>query len=154
MVVCRVSIVANMPGMQPFRRLLVWQKARKLSVRCHKAAFKRERGAPGFRSQLLRAVDSIAANIAEGAGQQSPAQFARFLDMAMSSAHEVDNHLELAAAIEIMELDVVRRLQELLWEIKRMLTGLLRAVRRRVVRDGRADTGPDAGAERDSNKPA
>ena len=72
-------------GMQPFRRLKVWHKAFALSVACHHATFRRPPGggAPGFRSQLLRAVDSIMDNIAEGAGQQSQRQFARFLENAI-----------------------------------------------------------------------
>jgi four helix bundle protein len=45
-----------------------------------------------LRSQLLRAVDSVSANIAEGAGKPTEAEFGRFLDIALGSAREVDNH--------------------------------------------------------------
>ena len=140
--------------MQPFRRLIVWQKAHQLSVACHKASFRRGVGAPGFRAQLLRAVDSIASNIAEGAGQRSQRQFARFLDMAMSSAHEVDNHLELAAALEIFDHDEIRQFQERIWEIKRMLTGLQRAVRRKAKKEPQVADASDArGAPEAPNNP-
>jgi four helix bundle protein len=57
----------------------------------------------GLRSQLLRAAASIAANIPEGAGQQSQARFARFLEIAISSTHELDNHIELAQSLEMID---------------------------------------------------
>jgi len=114
----------------------------RLSVACHKSVFRRGVSPPGFRSQFLRAVASIAANIAEGAGQRSQRQFARHLDMAMSSAHEVDNDLELAAAIEIFEPDLTRSFQEQTWEIKRMITGLQRTVLRKAEEEERGMDGP------------
>ncbi len=54
-------------------------------------------GAPGyghFDRSSLRAADSIATNIAEGCGAQtSNRELARFLDMAIKSASETENHL-------------------------------------------------------------
>jgi four helix bundle protein len=124
--------------MQPFRRLKVWHKALALSVACHHATFRRPPGgaAPGFRSQLLRAVDSIVDNIAEGAGQQSQRQFARYLENAIASAHEVDSQLERARALHILDPDEARKLLERVWEVKRMLTALHRAVKRRGEEEG------------------
>lgn len=124
--------------MQPFRRLKVWHKALELSVACHNATFRRPIGgsSPGFRSQLLRAVDSIVDNIAEGAGQLSQRQFARYLEMAIVSAHEVDSQLERGRALRILDADEARKLLEKVWEVKRMLTALHRAVKRRAVEDG------------------
>lgn len=120
--------------MHPFRNIKVWEKAQALSVACHNATFLRPAGgsAPGFRSQVLRAVDAIADNIAEGAGQRSQRQFARYLEIALSSAREVDNQLERARALRIFDPQECRRLQERVWEVKRMLTAFHRAVKRRV----------------------
>jgi four helix bundle protein len=125
----------------PFRRINVWQKAHALSVACHHATFRRPLGgtAPGFRSQFLRAVDSIADNIAEGAGQRSQRQFAHYLEIALASAHEVDSQLERALAIHILDRREGRKLQEQLWEVKRMLTAFHRAVKRRAEREDGAD---------------
>jgi four helix bundle protein len=123
--------------MQPFRRLKVWHKALALSVACHNATFRRRpgRSAPGFRSQLLRAVDSIVDNIAEGAGQQSQRQFAHFLEHAIPSAHEVDSQLERGRALKILDTDEARARLEQVWELKRMLTALHRAMKRRAEED-------------------
>jgi len=112
----------------------VWHKAHELSVACHCATFNRPIGgsAPGFRSQFLRAVDSIGDNIAEGAGQRSQRQFSHYLEIAIASTHEADNQLERGRALGIFDPRTARELQEKLWEVKRMLTAFHRAVRRRA----------------------
>lgn len=50
---------------------------------------------PGLRAQLLRAVDAVPANIAEGA-RSSRSQFANFLRISRGSADEVAIHLQIA----------------------------------------------------------
>ena len=90
------------------------------------------RSAPGLRSQLLRAVDSVPANIAEGAGKPSEAEFGRFLDIALGSSREVDNHLMLAAALGCMDEHASAKVLADVDEVKRILYSLARAVRRRM----------------------
>jgi four helix bundle protein len=86
--------------MRDFRKLIAWQKAHALAVSVHRIAVDADFNAtPGMRSQLLRAVDSVPANIAEGAGKPSELEFARYLDIALGSAREVDNHAILAMAL-------------------------------------------------------
>jgi four helix bundle protein len=46
-----------------------------------------------LRDQLMGAARSVCANISEGFGRASHAEFARFLDIAIGSAREVQNHL-------------------------------------------------------------
>ena len=127
--------------MFPFRRIKVWQKAHELSIECHKATFRPPVGgsAPGFRSQFLRAVDAIGDNIAEGAGQRSQRQFARYLEIALSSAHEVDAQLERARELRIFDAREARKLQQKLWEVKRMLTAFHRAVKRQADEEDDAE---------------
>ena len=50
----------------------------------------------GLASQMQRAASSIPSNIAEGAGRNTDADFAHFLDTAMGSAFEVDTQLLLS----------------------------------------------------------
>jgi len=90
------------------------------------------RSTPGLRSQLLRAVDSVPANIAEGAGKPSEAEFARYLDIALGSAREVDNHLMLASALGCINDRASAKLLADADEVKRILYSLGRAVRRRI----------------------
>ena len=129
---------AHVVHVYPFRRIKVWQKAHELSIECHNATFRTPAGrsAPGFRSQFLRAVDAIADNIAEGAGQWSQRQFARYLAIALASTHEVDAQLERGRALGIFDPCEARKLQEKLWEVKRMLTAFHRAVQRQADEEG------------------
>ena len=66
--------------MGDFKRLLVWQKAHALAVNVHRVA-SRIRGAhnAALRNQMIRAAQSIPANIVEGRGQKSARDFARFV---------------------------------------------------------------------------
>lgn len=84
-----------MPQRQFYR---VRAAARALSFSVHDAAAEiNGRRVPGLRNQLLRAVASVPANIAEGEQQRSDAQAAHFLRIALGSADEVGAHLETAA---------------------------------------------------------
>jgi four helix bundle protein len=48
---------------------------------------------------MVRAANSIPANIAEGRRQNSEREFARFLNIALNSAYELEHHVTIAAAI-------------------------------------------------------
>ena len=84
-------------GMQDPANIQAWHRAMELAVRVHRITRNIRRAeAPGLASQLRRAVGSIPANIAEGVGQPTAADCARFLSYAISSAFEVESHLVLA----------------------------------------------------------
>jgi four helix bundle protein len=70
--------------MQDFKNLKVWQKSHELTLEIYKvtASFPKEE-LFGLTSQIRRASSSISANIAEGCGRQSDADFARFLQIAI-----------------------------------------------------------------------
>ena len=53
----------------------------------------------GLSSQIQRATVSIASNIAEGSSRKSEKDFARFLEMAIGSAFEVETQLTIAKEI-------------------------------------------------------
>jgi four helix bundle protein len=57
--------------MGDFRRLIAWQKANAYALAVH-AAFKGRIGsrAPGLRGQILRAVDAVPDNLAEGCAKR------------------------------------------------------------------------------------
>ncbi len=113
-----------------YHKLEVWQRAQDLSIRVHQLA--RDfppTGAPGLRSQLLRSVASIGANIAEGAGQNSDVQFVRFLNIAIGSASECENHILLARGIGVVSATAADEIGEEVQRIRRMLFGLRRHLR-------------------------
>lgn len=80
--------------MGDFKRLIAWQKAHAFGLAVH-AAFKGRRtaAAPGFRAQILRAVNSIPDNLAEGCGKRSRQALASYAETAYSSSKEVENDL-------------------------------------------------------------
>ncbi|MDQ2664481.1 MAG: four helix bundle protein [Gemmatimonadota bacterium] len=119
--------------MRDFRKLIAWQKAHALAVTVHQIGNASNfRPAPGLRSQLLRAADSVPANIAEGAGKESESEFARFLEIALGSAREVDNHLMLAKALDCVDGRHSESLLTDVDEVKRILYSLSRVVRQRA----------------------
>lgn len=75
-----------------------------------------------------RCSASIGANIAEGCGKRSNAEFQRFLQIASGSASELDYHLLLARDLKLlMDTDYDRVVKELS-VMRRMLTALLQKV--------------------------
>jgi four helix bundle protein len=95
--------------MKNFRELKVWGKSHQLTLAVYKATttFPREEEY-GLTSQLRRACASVPANIAEGCGRGSEADFARFLQIAMGSASELEYHLLLARDLNLLRQCRVR----------------------------------------------
>jgi four helix bundle protein len=94
--------------MQNPANLSIWHRGIDLAVRINAIAARVSGvNAPGLANQLRRASSSILANIAEGAGQSTPAQCARFISMAIGSAFELESHLALVARLHrtIPDLD-------------------------------------------------
>jgi len=115
--------------MQDFRRLLVWQRAHEhvLNVRRAIRRFPRnERGS--LKSQMLGAAESIAFNIVEGCGSATSKEFARFLDISIKSACEVEYQLQLAKDCDLLTVHAWSPLSAETVEIRRMLCGLRRKV--------------------------
>ena len=116
--------------MRDFRQIKVWGKAHSLTLEIYKttARFPREE-LYGLTSQLRRASASIAANIAEGFGRGGNVELARFLQMGMGSAYEVEYHVLLAKDLGFIGTDAHDRLEAQIVEVKRMLAALLVNVR-------------------------
>jgi four helix bundle protein len=115
--------------MQDFRRLQVWEKAHALSLDIERVCnrFPRRQGAV-LANQLRRAMASVPANIVEGAAKRSDREFRRFLDMAMSSAHEADYHLLTARDTRLLGERSYTDLTMRLLEVRRMLGGLIKRI--------------------------
>ncbi len=76
--------------------------------------------------QLQRAGTSISLNIAEGAGEFSSKEKARFYRMAKRSATECAAILDVCSKLELAEKDAVNTGRELLLRIVAMLTQIVR----------------------------
>jgi four helix bundle protein len=115
---------------QDFKNLLVWQKAHAFALKTYRLT-KRfpEDERFGLTSQVRRAVVSIEANLAEGCGRGSDQDFARFVQMAMGSATEVECHLLLSHDLGYISADDHAMAASEIQEIKRMLSSLLKSIR-------------------------
>ena len=119
--------------MQDFRKLKVWDKAHELTLKIYELTshFPREE-IYGLTSQIRRACASIPANIAEGCGRESPADFARFLQIAMGSASETEYLILLARDLKYLNADQYVELTDEIVSVKKMLTALLKNIRTQV----------------------
>jgi len=119
--------------MYPFRRLNVWEKSHELTVRVYGVTDGPiGRRFPGLCSQLRRAVSAIPANIAEGAGHASQAQFGRYLTIAIASSHEALYHVLLAKDLGAISATEYAHLEARLREVQAKLVLLRKRV---VLRD-------------------
>lgn len=118
--------------MYPFTRLTVWEKAHELTLRTYRATDGDTwRRYPALVSQLRRAVAAIPANIAEGAGHASQAQFSRYLEIAIATSHEALYHLLLARDLGALPDKEYAHLEARLREVQAKLVLLRKRVRQR-----------------------
>jgi four helix bundle protein len=85
-------------------------------------------------AQLRRAARSIPANIAEGAGSQTPATFLRHIGIALGSTAEVENHLICARDEGYITAEVCHQLRERAGNIRGLLVLLARSLARAKIR--------------------
>ena len=112
--------------MKGFRDLKVWKKSHELTLEIYRLS--KEFPAHkiyGLTSQIRRAGFSIPANIAEGCGRNSDADFARFLQIVMGSASELEYHLLLANDLGMLSESGYTRVEANVTEVKRMLSSLI-----------------------------
>jgi four helix bundle protein len=119
---------------QHYRELKVWQAAMSLAEECYAATknFPREE-LFGLTSQIRRAAASVPANIAEGQGRQHTKEFLNFLSVARGSLMEVETHLLLSQRVGLLNQTTLDSLLTMSAEISRMLSGLRRALEKRVT---------------------
>ena len=110
--------------MQPFRKLVVWQKAHELTL----ALYRITKTFPaderyGLTAQIRRSAASVGANLAEGCGRRSRQELARFACIALGSASELEYHLLLAAELQYVPADQYSPVDKRVVQVKRMLAG-------------------------------
>jgi four helix bundle protein len=117
--------------------LQVLRKARDLTL----VIYELTRGFPrderfGLTAQVRRAAVSVVSNVAEGAARRSDREFARFLDVALGSAAELDAQLDISTALGFVDKDRATAVVDDLIEVKKMLAGLLASVLQRSSGSG------------------
>lgn len=116
--------------MQDYRKLQVWQKARRLAVRVNEATERLvHRDRSGFVSQVRRAALSIPSNITEGCSRPTNRDLAKFIQIAIASTSELDFQLQFGLDTKLLSAREGEALRQRAIEIRRMLYGLLKRVR-------------------------
>lgn len=116
--------------MKDYRQLTVWQRSQRFTLLIYSLTkrFPREE-LFGITGQLRRASTSVAANLAEGCGRASEAEFKRFVDIAHGSASESEYFLLLAHDLGIISARDHERFSDEVSQIKRMLGALSRRLK-------------------------
>ncbi len=83
--------------------------------------------------QLIRAADSIGANIAEGSGRGSPADTRRFLRIARGSLMETQHWLRRAFRRKLLSTDQTTALQTTMDRLPLKLNAYLKSVGRKQL---------------------
>jgi four helix bundle protein len=121
--------------MQDFRKLVVWQKSHQLTLDVYKITrtYPKEE-LYGLTSQTRRSAASIPTNIAEGCGRNGGADLARFLDIALGSACELEYHFILSHDLDYLTGTDHAKLSTIIIKVKQMLCALLQKVRPKLKR--------------------
>jgi four helix bundle protein len=115
---------------KPHKKLDLWKKVIELSSLIYQIT----KGFPaeekyGLTAQMRRSCVSIASNIAEGAARQTNKEFARFLFIAKGSLSELDAQCDIAIELAFIKNSSLEHLGELMVDVDKMLTGLIRALK-------------------------
>ena len=112
-----------------FERLIVWQKAIDLTAVVHNVTLKFPKEELYIlSSQIKRAADSIALNIAEGSTGQTNPEFNRFLTFALRSNIEVVSCIYIAKKRNIISDEDFNLIYQLCQEILAMINSLKKSL--------------------------
>ena len=115
--------------MHSYKELKVWQQ----SVDLAEVIYKLTKAFPdsekfGLTSQMRRCSVSIASNIAEGAGRNSPKEFAVFLGYAYGSSCELETQMLIANKIDLIDKvdkenfdSAIESIQKMIFSLKKTL---------------------------------
>lgn len=116
--------------MQNYRHLLAWQKAHQSAVMCQRSTQSiPKNGNTGLITQIRKAALSVPANLAEGCGRSSDADFARHVSIAIGSSSELEYHLQFACDTSLIHREEFDERQKEIVEVRRMMIGLLKKLR-------------------------
>jgi four helix bundle protein len=121
---------ASMTAVKGYRDLIVWQKAMDLAASALVLTYDlRHPRYFAFADQIRRAASSVPANIAEGYGRRSRAEYRRFGSIANGSLRELETLLLLLERVSPDRGSRVAPLLSIVDEVCRMLTMLDRRLR-------------------------
>jgi four helix bundle protein len=82
----------------------------------------------GLTSQIRRAANSVAANIAEGHGREITGSFIQFLRITQGSLKELETHMLISQRVGLVGESEFRQMNERCDEVGRMIRSLIRSL--------------------------
>lgn len=116
--------------MKNFRQLIIWQKGieivKKIYVLTKQFPMQEKYG---IISQMTRAAVSISANIAEGSSRDSDKDYARFLQLALGSAFELQTYLVIVKEMQWASDDEIIQVELILEEEIKMIHSFIKTLK-------------------------
>jgi four helix bundle protein len=115
-----------------FKDSLAWQACREL----YSLTFEATKSFPeseryGMTSQMRRAANSAASNIAEGFGRQTKADKTHFYTMARGSVTELQSHAQLAFDVRLLDERMLARIEVQSTTAHKLIVGIIKSVEAR-----------------------
>jgi four helix bundle protein len=121
-------------GVPGYRGLAVWDKAHRATILTLDlvAELPKTSGATRIIDQLVGSVSSIGANIAEGYPSREGGEYRRYLNIALASAYETDNWLQVLKDSAIIARHIspekVKEIEQLNIEVIKMLRTVIKSI--------------------------
>ncbi len=113
-----------------YEEIQAWQKAHDVTLLVYRITSNTDFSKDfGLKDQIRRASVSIMANIAEGHGRKTNAEFANFLNIARGSVAETQSHLYVAVGLKYINKKDFEQIYQMLTEISRMTLSLAKYLR-------------------------
>lgn len=121
-------------GIASYKELIVWQQAMALARDCYILTrhFPKEE-MYGLTSQIRRAAASVPANIAEGSGRGTRADYQHFLRIAQGSLREVETYLLLSMEVAILAKDQLTPVLQQQESVSILLGKLIRSLQPKTL---------------------
>ncbi|MBO3462747.1 four helix bundle protein [Aetokthonos hydrillicola Thurmond2011] len=116
-----------MSEIHDFKDLKIWQKGIDIAEKCYflTKVFPKDE-LYGMTQQIRKSPVSIPANIAEGYGRRSTAEYIRFLNIAQGSVNELETHIILSQRVGLSKQEDIEPIIFLLREESRMIIALIK----------------------------
>ena len=116
-----------MSEINDFKDLKIWQKGMDIAEKCYflTKIFPQDE-LYGMVQQIRRSAASVPANIAEGYGRRSTAEYIRFLNIAQGSLNELETHIILSQRVGICSQTDIEPIIPSLKEESRMIIALIK----------------------------
>ncbi len=119
--------------MQDFRKLRIWQKGHEIVLEIYTMTMKFPKTETyGLVSQMRRSAASIPTNIAEGCGRNGNKELARFVQIAMGSASELEYQILLSHDLGYITSEQYDLVMDRMILLKKMIIKFLTGLRKRI----------------------